>query len=72
MEKKLMNVKELSAYISMPEATIYSYVTNGKMPKTCIKKMGRALRFEVVAVDQWVSGLSAVQPNAQEHKQSAH
>ena len=56
----------------MPEATIYSYVTNGKMPKTCIKKMGRALRFEVVAVDQWVSGLSAVQPNAQEHKQSAH
>ena len=72
MEKKLMNVKQLSEYISMPVPTIYTYVSTGKIPADCIKRIGRALKFEVGAVDRWVNGPSAVQANAQAHKQSAH
>ena len=32
MEKRLMNVKELSAYLSMPVPTVYAYVGRGKIP----------------------------------------
>ena len=32
MEKRLMNVKELSAYPSMPVPTVYTYVSTGKIP----------------------------------------
>ncbi len=56
MEKRLLNVKELSAYLSMPEATVYTYVSTGKIPKDCIRRIGRALKFEKTAVDGWVSG----------------
>ena len=56
MEKRLMNVRELSAYLSMPVPTIYTYVSTGKIPAACIRRIGRALKFEVAAVDRWVSG----------------
>jgi predicted DNA-binding transcriptional regulator AlpA len=67
-----MNVKQLSEYISMPVATIYTYVHAGKIPDNCIKRIGRALKFEVMAVDKWITGASAAPTTAQEHKQSAH
>jgi len=56
VEQRLFNVKELSAYLSMPTATIYTYVNAGKIPDSCIRRIGRALRFEKAAVDRWVSG----------------
>jgi len=56
MEKRLMNVKELSAYLSMPVPTVYTYVSTGKIPTDCIRRIGRALKFERGAVDAWVSG----------------
>lgn len=56
MEKRLMSVRELSHYLSMPPATIYAYVSMGKIPSGCIRRIGRALRFELSAVDAWVSG----------------
>jgi len=54
MEKRLMNIKELSAYLSMPVPTIYAYVGRGKMPPDCICRIGRALKFDRPAVDAWV------------------
>ena len=68
MEKRLMDVKQLSAYISMPISTIYTYVSTGKIPAACIKRIGRALKFEVGAVDRWITGPSVVQLNAPKHK----
>lgn len=56
MEKRLMGVKELSNYLSMPSATIYTYVSTGKIPLACIRRIGRALKFEKAAVDVWISG----------------
>lgn len=56
MEQRLLNVKELSAYLSMPVPTVYTYVSMGKIPAGCIRRIGRALRFERQAVDAWISG----------------
>lgn len=65
MEKKLMNVKELSAYISMPIATIYTYAHTRRIPDYCIRRIGRTLRFDVSQIDQWVS---ADRPNLKPSK----
>ena len=56
IDKRLLNIKELSEYISMPVPTIYTYVSLGKIPAGCIVRIGRALKFEKTAVDGWVSG----------------
>ena len=67
MEQRLMNVKELSSYLSMPVATVYAYVGRGKIPQDCIKRIGRALKFDRLAVDRWINGSAAAQANAQAH-----
>lgn len=54
MEKRLMNVRELSVYLSMPIATIYTYVCMGKIPVQCIKRIGRSLRFDIREIDSWI------------------
>lgn len=56
MEKRLFDVKGLSAYLAMPPASIYTYVSTGKIPAVCIRRIGRALKFEKAAIDAWVSG----------------
>ncbi len=65
MEKRLMNVRELSEYASIPVASLYTYVSIGKIPASCVCRIGRALKFEKAAIDQWISGLNAPQANAQ-------
>jgi len=65
MEKRLMNVKELSAYLSMPVPTVYAYVGRGKIPPACIRRIGRALKFERSAVDAWITGQRQPQATAQ-------
>jgi excisionase family DNA binding protein len=62
MEQRLFSVKELSAYLSMPVPTIYTYVSTGKIPAGCIRRIGRALKFERAAVDAWVSGANPGNP----------
>lgn len=54
LERRLLDVDGLSQYLSMPKGTIYTYVSTGRIPKECIRHIGRALRFEVAAVDRWV------------------
>ncbi len=56
-EKRLLSVNELAVYLAMPKATIYTYVSIRKIPPGCIVRIGRALKFDREAVDQWVSGL---------------
>lgn len=67
MDKRLMNVKELSVYLSMPVATVYAYVGRGKIPQDCIKRIGRALKFDRQAVDRWISGTTAAEAIAPAH-----
>lgn len=62
MEKRLLTVKDLSAYLSMPVATVYAYVSRGKIPADCIKRIGRSLKFDRQAVDHWISAGSPGDP----------
>lgn len=55
MVKRLLNVKELSNYLAMPVASVYTYVHTQKIPKEAIVKMGRALRFEKEEIDRWIN-----------------
>jgi len=55
MEKRLFDVKELSHYLAMPVATIYTYVHSRRIPEKSIVRVGRALRFEREAIDRWVN-----------------
>lgn len=53
MEKRLMNVAELAVYVSLPKNSIYTMVSLRKLPG--VVRLGRALRFEKAAIDQWVN-----------------
>ena len=68
MEKKLLTVQDLSEYLAMPTATVYAYCGRGKIPANCIRRIGRSLKFDKLAVDQWINGPAAAQANAQAHE----
>lgn len=53
MEKRLLNVGELSVYLSLPKDSIYTMVSLRKLPG--VVHLGRALRFEKSAIDEWVN-----------------
>ncbi len=74
MEARWLGVKELSKYTSMPEDTIYTYVSRRRIPPECVRRIGRKLLFDLTAVDRWISGSAppAAQATAQEHTRSAH
>lgn len=55
MEKRLLNIKELSEYMGTPKSSIYTMVCLRRIPQECIVKMGRALRFEKVQIDLWLN-----------------
>lgn len=52
--RKLLDVDGLSRYLSMPKATIYTWVSSHKLPPETIVRLGRSLRFDRVEVDRWV------------------
>ena len=55
MEKRLMNINELSEYMGTPKSSIYTMKCLGRIPTACIVKMGRALRFEKSEIDKWIN-----------------
>jgi len=58
-EKRLMNVTELSEYLSISKGSLYTMVCMGKIPAECIVKIGRSLRFEKIKIDEWINSRSA-------------
>jgi len=51
MEQSLLSLDELSAYISVPKSTIYTWTHQKKIPHV---KIGRSLKFERREIDYWV------------------
>ena len=47
----IVNVKELSKLISIPESTIYKYTANCQIP---FIKMGNRIRFEMADIEKWL------------------
>lgn len=56
MEKRLMNINELAVYLGTSKSAIYTMVCLRKIPKACVVKLGRALRFEKELIDEWLNG----------------
>lgn len=51
---RLLNIRQLSDYLAMPVATIYTWVCLRRVPAACIVRLGRSLRFDREAVDRWI------------------
>ena len=55
MEKRLLNIKELSEYMGTSKSSIYTQVCLQRIPPVCVVKIGRALRFEKSEIDNWLN-----------------
>ena len=51
MERRFLSIVELSQYLSVKENTLYSWVSQRKIP---FKKLGRLVRFSLEEVDEWI------------------
>ena len=49
--KRLLNVRETAQYLGLQEDTVYKKARLRELPSV---KVGRALRFDVVALDRYV------------------
>ena len=50
MEKRFVNIDELSDYLGLSKNTIYSWVWQKRISYT---KFGRLVKFDLKAIDQW-------------------
>lgn len=53
VEKKLLRVEELSAYMGTPVATLYTWTHQKKIPHL---KVGRSVRFDREEINLWLKG----------------
>lgn len=53
-EGRLVDVATLSRYLSLPKATIYTWVSLRKFPPGVTVRLGRSLRFDLREVDLWI------------------
>ena len=51
MNKKLININELSEYIGLSISTLYSWVSQRRIP---FVKCGRLTRFDLQRIDEWI------------------
>lgn len=54
IRRRLLDVDGLSSYLSLPKATIYTWVSLRKIPERAIIRLGRTLRFDLKEIDAWV------------------
>jgi excisionase family DNA binding protein len=50
----LMTTAQLASYLSVPVSTIYKWRTTGTEPTGAAHRVGRYLRWNIVAVDAWL------------------
>ena len=51
MEKRLLNITELSGYLNLKIASIYDLVYRKQIPYT---KIGNRLRFDTMLIENWI------------------
>ena len=52
LNKRLLTVQELAEYIGISKDTIYSHVSQRRIP---FVKIGRLLKFDLKAIDDWIA-----------------
>lgn len=50
MEKRFLDIEDVSSYLNLSKPTIRAWVRLGKIPYT---KFGRAVRFDLHRLDNW-------------------
>jgi excisionase family DNA binding protein len=55
MDSKFFNIQELSEYLGVTINTLYSWVSQKKVPYV---KVGRLVRFDVKKIDEWLESRS--------------
>lgn len=51
VDKRLLNVQELSEYTGLSTSTIYSWVSQTRIP---FVKLGRLTRFDLQKIEEWI------------------
>jgi len=51
MERRLLSVSEMAEYTGLSVNTLYTWVSQRKVP---FVKMGRLTRFDRIAIDHWI------------------
>ena len=51
MTKRWCSIREAAAYFSIPAGTLYSLNGRGRLPKGSVLRLGRALRFDIQAIE---------------------
>jgi excisionase family DNA binding protein len=51
MDRRLININELSQYIGLSTSTIYSWVSQRRIP---FVKCGRLTKFDLKRIDEWI------------------
>ena len=59
MDKKYLDINELSEYLGIPKHTIYNWTSMKRIPYV---KIGRTLRFDKSRIDSWLKERS-VEPS---------
>ncbi|MBM2833039.1 MAG: 17 protein [Candidatus Brocadiaceae bacterium] len=54
MEKRYVNIKEVSAYTSLPVKTLYEWASIGRIPSI---KLGRRVLFDLEDIDRLLTSL---------------
>ena len=49
LPRRLINIDELASLWSVPKATLYNWVNQGRLPYV---KLGRSLRFDVLQIEE--------------------
>lgn len=55
MERRYLNINELSEYVGIPKGTLYVWVCQKRIPYA---KIGGLLRFDLRQIDEWVKARS--------------
>jgi len=51
MDRRLININELSQYIGLSTSTIYSWVSQRRIP---FVKCGRLTKFDLQRINEWI------------------
>jgi len=62
--QKLFNIKELSAYLSIPTGSLYVMICKKRLPG--VIKIGKSVRVLREDIDSWVNGLKRADRSLQE------
>jgi hypothetical protein len=50
--RRWFTAAETPAYFGLPAKTLYSLVARGRLPEGAVLRLGRQLRFDIMAIEQ--------------------